>query len=138
MTAGTTQFLSEREVIRDAMDRLLCGTPVHSAGKLTVKSLAEEAQVKRWVLTHRHTDLQEEFRARVAQQGRLPKAVQALTDEKTELEAKIEKLTDHLRQERETVKRLERVVNVLAVQIQEMQKSEKLGARMYSIKGEQR
>jgi hypothetical protein len=38
---------------------------VHSDGKLTIKSLAEEAQVKRWVLTHRHTDLQAEFRARI-------------------------------------------------------------------------
>ena len=51
-----------RRVIRDAMERLIAGKPLHSDGKLTVKSLAEEARVKRWVLTHRHTDLQDEFR----------------------------------------------------------------------------
>ena len=45
----------QRQQIRDAMDRLIAGTALHSDGKLTVKSLAEEAQVKRWVLTHRHT-----------------------------------------------------------------------------------
>ena len=47
----------ERQVIRDAMDRLLAGTPIRSDGKLTVKSLATEADVKRWILTHKHTDL---------------------------------------------------------------------------------
>ena len=45
----------ERRLIRDAMDRLLTGTPIRSDGKLTVKSLAAEADVKRWLLTHRHT-----------------------------------------------------------------------------------
>ena len=55
-----------RRAIRDAMDRLIAGEPLHSDGKLTIKSLAEEAQTKRWLLTHRHTDLQAEFRARIA------------------------------------------------------------------------
>ena len=41
----------ERRVIRDAMDRLLAGTPIRSDGKLTIKSLAAEAGVKRWLLT---------------------------------------------------------------------------------------
>ena len=48
-----------RCAIRDAMDRLIEGKALHSDGKLTVKSLAEEARVKRWLLTHRHTDLQD-------------------------------------------------------------------------------
>lgn len=71
----------ERQAIRDAMDRLLNGSPLHSAGKLTVKSLAEEAQVKRWLLTHRHTDLQDEFRAKVARRGYVTQAVQDLRRE---------------------------------------------------------
>lgn len=37
-----------RRVIRDAMDRLIAGKPLHSDGKLTVKSLAAE-RVKRWL-----------------------------------------------------------------------------------------
>lgn len=32
------------------MDRLLGGRPLHSDGKLTIKSLAAEAQLKRWTL----------------------------------------------------------------------------------------
>lgn len=50
-----------RRSIRDAMQRLLEGKPIRSDGKLTVKSLATEAGVKRWVLTHRHLDLKRNF-----------------------------------------------------------------------------
>jgi hypothetical protein len=51
----------ERGQIHAAMDRLLAGTPLRSDGALTVVSLAAEADVKRHVLTHRHTDLKDEF-----------------------------------------------------------------------------
>src|SRR5699024_11572372 len=59
----------ERRAIREAMTRLLEAHPIRSDGKLTVKSLADEAGVKRWILTHRHQDLQAEFRDRVATHG---------------------------------------------------------------------
>jgi hypothetical protein len=36
--------------------------------------LAAEADVKRWVLTHKHTDLADEFRSRVAASGPIPAA----------------------------------------------------------------
>jgi AraC-like DNA-binding protein len=107
---------AERRSIRDAMERLLEGSPLHSDGKLTVKSLADEAQVKRWLLTHRHTDLQDEFRAKVDQHGRVPEALQKLLDEKEALKDRITKLSADLAMERETVKRLERVVHVLTLE----------------------
>jgi ribonuclease BN (tRNA processing enzyme) len=37
-----------------AADRLLAGTPLHCSGKRTILDLAEEAQIKRWLLTHRY------------------------------------------------------------------------------------
>jgi hypothetical protein len=40
-----------------AMGRLLLGSPLRSDGKLTVKSLAAEAGLRRNKLTHRHTAL---------------------------------------------------------------------------------
>jgi len=46
----------QRQQIRDAMDRLLSGKPVRSDGALTVVALAEEADLKRHLLTHRHPD----------------------------------------------------------------------------------
>jgi len=118
MTSSTKAHVSERQMIRDAMDRLLSGSPLYSDGKLTVKSLAEEAQVKRWLLTHRHVDLQEEFRAKVDQQGHLPRSVQILRDENKELKERTANQAAELRRERETVKRLERVVNVLMLQLE--------------------
>ncbi len=50
-----------RVQIEAAMDRLLAGTPLRSAGKLTIVSLAIEADVMRHVLTHKHTDLKDRF-----------------------------------------------------------------------------
>lgn len=98
------------------MERLLKGSPLHSDGKLTVKSLADEAQVKRWLLTHRHTDLQDEFRAKVDQHGQVPEALQKLLDEKDGLQDRITRLSAELVVERETVKRLERVIHVLTLE----------------------
>lgn len=62
----------ERDQIRAAMTRLLEGTPARSDGALTGVALAAEAEVKRHVLTHRHTDLKDEFYARVRTQGHVP------------------------------------------------------------------
>ena len=71
----------ERRLIRDAMARLLDGDPIRSDGKLTVKSLAAEAGSKRWYLTHKHTDLRDEFYDRVRVQGTTPAAMTTLYEE---------------------------------------------------------
>ena len=113
----------ERRIIRDAMDRLLNGEPVRSDGKLTVKSLAEEAGVKRWLLTHKHTDLQDEFRARVAAGNTLPPAQQALADENAQLRAHADDLSERLAASREEAKRLARVVQVLTLENEQLKAS---------------
>ena len=71
----------ERRLIRDAMTRLLDGDPIRSDGKLTVKSLAAEAGLKCWYLTHKHTDLRDEFYDRVHVQGTTPAAMTKLYEE---------------------------------------------------------
>ena len=134
MTSSTNAQARERQMIRDAMDRLLNGSPLYSDGKLTVKSLAEEAQVKRWLLTHRHIDLQDEFRAKVDQQGHLPRAVQILRDENEDLKERTKNQAADLRQERETVKRLERVVNVLMLQLDEERRTNSSQAPVYPLR----
>lgn len=106
---------ADRVRIRDAMDRLLAGAPLNSDGKLTIKSLAAEAGVKRWLLTHKHTDLQDEFRAKAANQDDTPLAVRAAHADMQALQTRIAELSAALAIERETVKRLERVVNVLTL-----------------------
>lgn len=59
----------ERDQIRAAMDRILSGTAERSNGALTIVALALEADVPRNALTQRHTDLKNEFYARVAERG---------------------------------------------------------------------
>ncbi|MDO0930426.1 hypothetical protein QQY66_01445 [Streptomyces sp. DG2A-72] len=71
---GTTAAAQEKAEIRaitDAMIRLLAGAPLRSDGKLTIKSLAAEAGLRRNKLTHKHTGLRDLFYALVrAQAGR--------------------------------------------------------------------
>jgi hypothetical protein len=80
-----TSTTSERAAINAAADRLLIGHPLHSNGQLTVVQLAIEAGVKRWVLTHKHRDLAQDFQARVRAIGGDPAPVQALKDEINQL-----------------------------------------------------
>ncbi len=105
-----------RRAIRDAMDRLIEGKALHSDGKLTVKSLAEEAGVKRWLLTHRHTYLQDEFRARIADSEPPPPATALLQSKNLEAEKKIKALTAEASGLKATIHQLERIVNVLALE----------------------
>ncbi|WP_353369053.1 hypothetical protein [Mycobacterium sp.] len=65
---------AERAAIRAAMQRLLDGTPQRSTGALSTRQLAAEAGIKRWLLTHKHTDLADEFRGRVQTLGSIPPA----------------------------------------------------------------
>lgn len=105
-----------RRAIREAMDRLIAGKALHADGKLTVKALAQEARVKRWLLTHRHTDLQGEFRARIANIAVEPPAIRALQEEKAEIMAKVRALTADGTALTATVHQLERIINVLALE----------------------
>ena len=109
-----------RRAIRDAMDRLIAGKPLHSDGKLTIKSLAEEARVKRWLLTHRHTDLQDEFRARLAKTAVEPPAIRALQEEKAEAVKKVKSLTADVTALAATIHQLERIIQVLALENQDL------------------
>jgi hypothetical protein len=77
----------DRRAIQAAAGRLLAGTPLRSTGELTVVQLAAEAGVKRWLLTHRHRDLAEQFQARVRATGGDPPPV-------VDLKAKIGQLAE--------------------------------------------
>ena len=120
----------ERRTIRDAMDRLLDGQPIRSDGKLTVKSLADEAAVKRWMLTHRHPDLQDEFRARIAAKDALPSAQQALADDNAELTARVESLRVQLTASKDEAKRLARVVQVLTLENENLRSTPTYGSNV--------
>jgi hypothetical protein len=120
MMAQATKSVADRrqrQQIRDAMDRLIAGAALHSDGKLTIKSLAEEAPVKRWVSTHRHTDLQDEFRARIVDTtGNQPPALRKLHVAHVEATEKIQKLRAEVAELKAPLRQFERVVQVLALE----------------------
>ena len=113
-----------RRTIRDAMDRLIDGNPLHSDGKLTIKSLAGEARVKRWLLTHRHTDLQDEFRARIDSTDSEPPILMALRDEKADAQKRVKELTADVTALTATIHQLERIIQVLALENQQFRSSD--------------
>ncbi|MFG2945815.1 hypothetical protein [Streptomyces adustus] len=103
----------ERKNIRAAMNRLLSGTPLRSDGALTVVSLADEAEVKRHVLTHRHTDLKDEFYARVRAQGQVPDSERKLRQELAETKERLAEILEENNQLKAEVKVFVRIINVL-------------------------
>jgi predicted nuclease with TOPRIM domain len=105
-----------RLIIRDAMERLLEGRPIRSDGKLTIKSLAAEAGVKRWVLTHQHTDLQQEFRDRCAGQGDTPANQTELVKTINELNVKVASYKERVADLSEENNRLARIIQVLTLE----------------------
>ena len=110
----------ERREIEAAMDRLLNGTPLRSDGKLTIVSLAAEADVERHVLTHKHTDLKDLFNARVKARDSVPASENALRKQNEELRSKL----DAMRAERDEYKQaadaLARALNVLTTENDEL------------------
>lgn len=111
---------TERDEIRAAIDRLLAGTSLRSDGALTVVSLAAEAAVKRHVLTHRHTDLKDEFYARVRAQGHTPTSELALREEIAALKEKLGEAREELKGLRETNETYARIVNVLTTENEQL------------------
>jgi chromosome segregation ATPase len=115
MNAGPT-----RDQIRAAMDRLLNGTPLRSDGALTIVSLATEAGIQRHILTHRHTDLKEEFYARVRAQNRIPESEKQLRDKLEAAQRRLADLNQRSRQQQQTIESLARIVNVLTVENEQL------------------
>ena len=81
--------------LRAAADRLLAGTPLHSDGKLTILSLAQEAGIKRWLLTHKHPhQLQAKYQAEFKAAQHKPAPVHAADREIERLRGELSKARD--------------------------------------------
>lgn len=113
---------SEREQILHAMDRLLTGTPLRSSGNLTIVALAEEADVKRHLLTHRHKDLKDTFYARVALQSGMLPIEQALRAEISELKERLLSLKAENKVLSDNAVRFARVIRLLTSENDVLQK----------------
>jgi hypothetical protein len=100
--------------LRAAADRLLAGTPLHSSGKLTILDLAEEAQVKRWLLTHKYpTTLMAKYQAEF-------KAARHKSEPVKKAEAEIDKLREDLARVRKEKRQLADLLGAYAVMIEQL------------------
>ncbi len=106
----------DRAQIEAAMDRLLTGTPLRSDGKLTIVSLAAEADVRRHVLTHKHTDLKDRFYARIKAQNSVPASEAQLREQNARLHARLDDLRGERDEYKQAAEALARALNVLTAE----------------------
>jgi hypothetical protein len=114
---------TEIEAITDAMIRLLVGTLLRSDGQLTIKSLAQEAGLKRNKLTHKHTGVKDLFYALVRMQDTRLRLVDDLKKTNDELQHKLTRLRAERDRLRTDVQQLVRVVHVLEVENQQLREA---------------
>jgi hypothetical protein len=99
--------------LRAAADRLIAGAPLRSTGKLTIRDLAAEAGIKRWILTHKHPRLMRSYQAEFSHLGKVSEPVRAARDEAGRLQGDLVKVrTDN--------KRLRLLVDTYAALIREL------------------
>lgn len=111
--------------LRTAADRLLAGTPLHSPGKLTILDLAAEAQVKRWLLTHKYPNkLMAKYQAEF-------KATRHKSEPVKKAEAESDKLREELAKARTEKRKLTELVETYALMIEQLAKerAEAIAAR---------
>lgn len=121
--AGRDEDAAEIEAIVQATVRILAGVPLRSDGKMTIKSLAAEAGLRRNKLTHKHTGLKDLFYALVRAQDERPQIAEDLHAANTELADKVRKLTaerDGLRSEQQV---MARVIHVLETENDTLRKA---------------
>jgi hypothetical protein len=106
--------------ITQAMLRLLIGVPLRSDGKLTIKSLAEEAGLRRNKLTHKHTWLRDLFYALVKAHDAQPAIAADLGKDNDQLRETVAELRRTNNELTATIKRFARVVHVLEVENQQL------------------
>ncbi|MFF5291881.1 hypothetical protein [Paractinoplanes globisporus] len=116
----------ERARIREAMQRILDGTPHNSTGALTIVALAHEAGVPRNALTQRHPDLRNEFYEQVKKRGATPDVEVRLRAQIAKLKKTAANKDKELTQLRSDVPELVRVINQLTAENAELREALKM------------
>jgi uncharacterized coiled-coil DUF342 family protein len=112
----------ERQAILAAMQRLLAGTPLRSSGNLDIVALADEAGVKRNKLTHKHTDLKDQFYAERRAHDGVTEREAKLHSEIALLKARVDELRDERDHYRTASEVFARAMHVLTVQNDNLRK----------------
>jgi hypothetical protein len=108
-----------------AMVRVLSGHPtVATPGDLTITALVAEAQVKRHLLTHKHTALKDLFyQLRDTCNNPLIARAEKATAEHTELTSKLAQARNESRDWKATAQTFARAIHVLTIENAELKKS---------------
>lgn len=129
---------AERTAIRAAADRLLAGTPLHSAsGKLTTTELITECGLRRDVV-YEHRDLVDGFKARAKARDSIPENAQKLAAHAIALEAELKGVKADLVQERTTNAYLRRVIAELSIELWQTRQQGATGAGVTPLTPRQR
>jgi len=125
--AGPTEDAAEIQAITAAMVRLLAGVPLRCDGQLTIKSLAEEAGLRRNKLTHKHTGLKDLFYALVRAQDHRPKIADGLHADNDRLRRKLADHRAEHTQLKEQLAQYARVIHVLEAENAQLRKQSEPG-----------
>lgn len=108
-----------------AMVRVLSGHPtVATPGDLTITAVVAEAQIKRHLLTHKHTELKDLFyQLRDTCNNPLIARAEKVTAEHAELKNKLAEARDETRGWKATAQTFARAIHVLTIENAELKKS---------------
>lgn len=101
--------------LRAAADRLIAGTPLRSDGKLTILSLAQEAGIKRWLLTHKYPrQLKDKYQAEFTAVGHKSAPTHAADQQITTLHTELRTTREDNRRLLELNRTYAAIINQLA------------------------
>ncbi|WP_239312515.1 hypothetical protein [Frankia sp. Cj3] len=106
----------ERTAITAAMERLFAGAPLRSSGALDIVTLAQEADVKRNKLTHKHTDLKDLFYAERKTRAGVPDSEIKLREEIAALQTTNSELREERDRYRAASETFARALHVMAIE----------------------
>ncbi|MFE4960794.1 hypothetical protein ACFRCW_44530 [Streptomyces sp. NPDC056653] len=124
-----------RRAILAAMNRLFAGTHHWSTGRLNVSQLAIEARVKRWSLTHQHTDLKDLLQQHVAKDEANRVTQARSTDAYEELKTKQTDLQAHCRFLEERLKAYAAALNLLSLEHAAVTGRDAEAAKVHTLPG---
>src|SRR5262249_41531457 len=116
----------ERARVREAMERIFDGTARSSTGALTIVALAQEAGVPRNALTHRHTDLRNEFYERQPDRAATRDMEVRLREQVAKLKKTVANKDKELIRLRSDVPALVRVINQITAENAELREALKM------------
>jgi integrase len=126
-----------RRAILAAMDRMLSGCPQRSTGRLNVSQLAVEADIKRWQLTHQHTDLRDLFQSRAHQAEDFRGTHQRTLEERDDLRRRYADLKRYCSELEERVQAYATVINLMALEYEAVTEQNTNSARVLPLPSQQ-